>query len=142
MYFRFGRHFTETVFRFKKLNRQLKVVEWIFLSFAMIDLPLLLSGVKFAVLEPISQKIYLAAMPFSLYATAYLITRRLPLTSIYVIGSGLLLTFASAGFIDRLFISHRSHTEHYYLAYIEMGIVCEFLFLNYGLIYKTKMLQK
>jgi signal transduction histidine kinase len=142
MYFRFGRHFTETVFRFKKLNKQLIVVEWVFLGFATIDLPLLLSGVKFEVLEPVSQIIYLAAMPFSLYAIVYLVTRRLPLTSIYVIGSGLLLAFASAGFIDRLFISQRSHPESYYLAYIEMGIVCEFLFLNYGLIYKTKMLQK
>ena len=141
MYFRFGRHFTETVFRFKKLNRQLIVAEWIFLIFAMIDLPLLFSGVKFDVLEPLSQTIYLAAMPFSLYATTYLITRKLPLTSIYVVGSGLLLAFASAGFIDRLFISLRHHSEHYYLAYIEMGIVCEFLFLNYGLIYKTKMLH-
>jgi signal transduction histidine kinase len=142
MYFRFGRHFTETVFRFKKLNKQLVVVEWIFLAFATIDLPLLLSGIKFEVLEPVSQIIYLTAMPFSLYAIVYLVTRRLPLTSIYVIGSGLLLAFASAGFIDRLFISQRSHPESYYLAYIEMGIVCEFLFLNYGLIYKTKMLQK
>lgn len=141
MYFRFGRHFTETVFRFKKLNRQLIFVEWIFLSFAIVDIPLLLSGVKFGLLEPVSQKIYLAAMPFSFYAIIYLFTRKLPLTSIYVIGSGLLLTFASAGFIDRLFISQRHHTESYYLIYIELGIICEFLFLNYGLIYKTKMLQ-
>jgi signal transduction histidine kinase len=142
LYFRFGRHFTETVFRFKKLNRQLIVVEWIFLGFALIDLPLLLCGVPFKFLEPVSQTIYFAAMPFSLYAITYLITRKLPLTSIYVIGSGLLLTLASAGFIDRLLISKQIHSESYYLLYIEMGIVCEFLFLNYGLIYKTKMLQK
>lgn len=142
MYYRFGRHFTETVFRFKRLNNQLKFVEWVFLAFAAVDITLLLFGVPFDTLEPVSQKIYLAAMPFSLYAIGYLITRRLPLTSIYVIGSGLLLVFASIGFVDRIFISQRSHPESYYLIYVELGIVCEFLFLNYGLIYKTKMLQK
>src|SRR5438067_7518014 len=142
MYYRFGRYFTETRILYKKLNRQLIIVEWIFLLFSLLDMTLLFSGVDFHVLEPLSQKIYLAAIPFSVYAIIYLITRRQPLTSIYVIGSGLLLAFASAGFIDRVFISQRHHTENYYLVYIEVGIFCEFLFLNYGLIYKTRMLQK
>lgn len=142
MYYRFGRYFTETPTLYKKVNRQLIVAEWIFLGFSMIDIPLLLAGVDFHVLEPVSRAIYLTAMPFSVYAIIYLITRKHPLTSIYVIGSGLLLVFASAGFIDRIFISHRSHTENYYLRYVELGIFCEFLFLNYGLIYKTRMIQK
>lgn len=142
MYYRFGRYFTETRVLYKKLNNQLIIAEWIFLVFSLIDIILLFGGVDFHVLEPVSQKIYLAAMPFSVYAIIYLITRRQPLTSIYVIGSGLLLTFASASFIDRIFISQRHHPESYYLLYVEVGIFCEFLFLNYGLIYKTRMLQK
>jgi signal transduction histidine kinase len=142
MYFRFGRYFTETRTLYLQLNKQLKFVEWVFLSFSFVDIVLLFSGVDFHVLEPLSQKIYLVAIPFSIYAIIYLITRRQPLTSIYVIGSGLLLAFAAAGFIDRIFISQRTHSENYYLAFVELGIVCEFLFLNYGLIYKTRMLQK
>src|SRR5437773_5711756 len=100
MYFRFGRYFTETKVLYQKLNNQLVFAEWIFLTFSFIDIFLLLSGVSFFVLEPVSQTIYLAAMPFSIYAIVYLMTRRHPLTSIYVIGSGMLLIFSSIGFID------------------------------------------
>ncbi|HEX6332991.1 MAG TPA: sensor histidine kinase [Flavisolibacter sp.] len=142
MYFRFGRHFTETPVRYPRQNRQVVVAEYVFLTFAVIDIILLLNGVPFAVLEPVSQMIYLVAMPFSMYIIVFLITRRRILTSILVIGSGLLLLLASAAFIDLIFISKRSEPVDYYLAYIELGIFLEFLFLNYGLIYKTKLLQK
>jgi signal transduction histidine kinase len=81
-------------------------------------------------------------MPFSVYVILYLIMRKRKLTSILVIGSGLLLTLTSAGFIDASFITHYQHPPQYYLMYVELGIICEFLFLNFGLIYKTKMLQK
>lgn len=142
MYYRFGRYFTETPKLYPKLNRQLIIAEWVFLIFSCIDLLLLLNGVAFSVLEPLSKTIYLVAMPFSVYAIIYLITRKRKLTSIYVIGSGLLLAFASTGFIDRIFISERTRPESYYLLYVELGIFFEFLFLNYGLIYKTRMIQK
>ena len=141
MYYRFGRYFTETPQLYPRVNRMLQIAEWIFLSFSAIDVTLLLSGVHFNVLEPVSQLIYLLGMPFSLYIILFLITRRRKLTSILVIGSGLLLLFASAAFLDRIFISQRNQPESYYLVYIELGILLEFLFLNYGLIYKTKMVQ-
>jgi signal transduction histidine kinase len=142
MYFRFGRYFIGIPVLYPKFDRQLKPMEWIFMGFGFIDILLLVSGVPFHVLEPVSITIYLAAMPFSVYAIIYLITRRHPLASIYVIGSGLLLAFASAGFIDRIFISKHSRPESYHLIYLELGIFCEFVFLNYGLIYKTRKLQK
>ncbi|MFL5742203.1 MAG: histidine kinase [Flavisolibacter sp.] len=142
LYYRFGRYFTETPRLYPRLNRQLLVVEWIFLAFATSDLILLINGVSFNVLEPVSRMIYLLAMPFSFYAIIYLLTRKRKLTSIYVIGSGLLLAFASASFVDMFFISHHSRTESAYLLYIELGIFSEFVFLNYGLIYKTRLIQK
>jgi signal transduction histidine kinase len=142
MYYRFGRYFTETTSLYPKLNSKLIVAEWIFLGFSAIDMILSFNGIPFEVLEPVSKTIYLVAMPFSVYAIIYLITRSRRLTSIYVIGSGLLLLFGSVGFIDRLFISQQRRPEEYYLLYIELGIFFEFLFLNYGLIYKTRMIQK
>jgi signal transduction histidine kinase len=142
MYYRFGRYFTETPKLYPRFNRQLQVVEWVFLSFSAIDLVLLFNGTDFYYLEPVSKTIYLAAMPFSVYAIIFLLSRKRQLTSIFVIGSGLLLAFASMGFIDRIFISQRTHSENYYLAFIELGIFFEFLFLNFGLIYKTRLIQK
>jgi signal transduction histidine kinase len=142
MYFSFGRHFTETPQRYPRLNQQVKLMEWIFLGFGLTDIFLLFNGVDFYVLEPVSITIYLLAMPVSLYVILYLLTRKRKLTSILVIGSGLLLLFASAGFIDSNFISGNSRSEVDYIVYMELGIFCEFLFLNYGLIYKTRMIQK
>jgi signal transduction histidine kinase len=142
MYFRFGRHFIGIPVLYPKFDRQLKPMEWVFMTFGFIDITLLLFGVPFHVLEPVSITIYLAAMPFSVYAIIYLLTRRHPLASIYVIGSGLLLVIASIGFIDRIFISRHTRPESYHLVYLELGIFCEFVFLNYGLIYKTRKLQK
>lgn len=141
MYYKFGRYFTESPQLYPRVNRLIKAGEWVFISFGVIDISLLLSGLHFNVLEPISQTIYLVGMPFSLYIILFLITRRRKLTSILVIGSGFLLLFASAAFVDRIFISQRNQPESYYLLYIELGILFEFLFLNFGLIYKTKMLQ-
>ena len=142
MYYKFGRYFTETPRLYPQLNRQVKFAEWILIGFSVIDIPLLLYGLPFHVLEPISRAIYLVAMPFSIYVIIFLITRRRRLTSILVIGSSLLLFFASASFVQRIFITPNIHPESYYLAYVELGIFFEFLFLNYGLIYKTRMIQK
>ena len=141
MYYRFGRYFTETQLLYKKLNRVLICAEWIFIIYGVFDMATQFAGIDYFVIEPISQKIYLAAMPFSFYVIIYLITRKRKLTSILVIGSGLLLLFASASFIDLIFITKRSLPDSHYMIYMEAGILSEFLFLNYGLIYKTRMLQ-
>jgi signal transduction histidine kinase len=142
MYFKFGRYFTETPLLYPKINRMVKVIEWVFLTFGCIDIPLLLFGFDFYFFEPVSKAIYLTAMPFSLYIIYFLITRKRMLTTILVIGSGLLLVFASAGFIDAIFITKYTNPPAYYLAYIEAGIFFEFVFLNFGLIYKTRLIQK
>jgi signal transduction histidine kinase len=142
MYYRFGRHFTETPSLYKSLNRNLIIVEFLMILFGSIDIMLLVAGVDFNVLEPFSRLFFLFLMTFSLYVIGYLITRRKKLTSILVIGSGLLLLFATLAFIDQIYISKGAKPESHYMVYIELGVFFEFLFLNFGLIYKTRLLQK
>lgn len=142
MYFKFGRYFTEAHVFHKSIEQLLLVIERIFISFSMADVSLLLLGVPFQFFEVPTQILFLLSIPFCLYIIFYLIIRKRILTNIFVIGSGMLLLFGSAGFIDQTFITKGLHSPSYYLSYLEAGIGFEFLFLNYGLIYKTRMIQK
>ncbi|MDB5253697.1 MAG: histidine kinase [Flaviaesturariibacter sp.] len=142
MYFRFGRHFTETMTYHKGLDRMLHRVEQIFIGYGLLDLASLIVGLPYQVLELPTRLLFLASIPFFTYVIFFLITRRRRLTTLLVVGSALLLFCGSAGFIDQAYVSKTAHDTHYYIGYLEAGICAEFLFLNYGLIYKTRMIQK
>jgi signal transduction histidine kinase len=142
MYFRFGRHFTETMIYHKGLDKMLLWVERIFIYYGFFDLLSLIFGLPYPVLELPTRLLFLGSIPFFTYVIFFLITRRRRLTTLLVVGSAMLLFFGSAGFIDEAYVGKTAHDTHYYIGYLEAGICAEFLFLNYGLIYKTRMIQK
>lgn len=142
LYYRFGRHFTEMPVLYPTINRICRIVERSLFLFSAVDISLLLYGVHFNVLEPFSQKIYIAMMLISLVVIVFLIVQKRMLTTILVSGSGVFLLFAACTFLHSIFIAPDVHPETYYMAWMEMGMGGEFLLLNFGLIYKTRLLQK
>ncbi len=142
MYFKFGRHFTETITLYKKLNKQVIILESVFLIYGIVDIAGQFLGVDFQKTDIITQFLFIAAIPYSLYVIIFLMMRKNALTTILVIGSGLLLVFGSASFIDMIFITRKKMPESYYQNYMEIGVFFELLFLNFGLIYKTRLIHE
>ncbi len=142
MYFKFGRHFTEMVSLYKKINKQVIILESIFLVYGILDITGQFLGLDFEKTDIITQILFIAAIPYSLYVIIFLMMRKNALTTILVIGSGLLLVFGSASFIDMVYITKKQMPESYYQNYMVLGVFFELLFLNYGLIYKTRLIHE
>lgn len=140
-YYRFGRHYTEAKLLYERLNRQLVIFEWILIGWGTFDILTQLAGMDYNILEPFSLAFFIMAIPFSVYVIIFLLSQGRVLTNILVIGSSLLLIFSSIGLF---LIKTRYHelTQSYFQLFNEIGMVSELLFLNFGLIYKTRMLER
>ncbi len=141
MYLSFGRYFTETPTLYKKLNFQLLFVERVLLILGTIDIISQSFGMDYFAVEPISEAVYFSVMLFCIYVIIFLIRKKKVLTTILVLGSSCLLLFALLSLIDIIWISKSSSPVNNHL-FLELGIISELLFLNYGLIYKTRIMQK
>ncbi len=142
MYFHFGRLFTNSKKLYPVFDTIIKLTIYVIYFLALIDILLLLSGYSYERIDRYFQYASLALAAVTIYAVVYMITRRQILTSLLVIGSFFLMIFASIGLIKSLFISHQPVSYEENVMYIEIGIVFEFLFLTYGLIYKTRLIEK
>jgi signal transduction histidine kinase len=141
MYFKFGRYFTETKTHYTRLNRQLEFAESFLVIFGSVDIITQSIGLADKVMDIASNAVYVALIPFCIYVIIFMITRGRKLTNILVIGSSLLFICAVGGFVDVMFSSGTEPRLDFQL-YLEVGVVLELLFLNFGLIYKTRMLEK
>lgn len=142
MYFHFGRQFTDLPKKDSSFNRFVIYVANIILVTGIIDLFLQVAGVSYLQSDKIIRWIFFSIIFVAVYIVFYLIKKRQTLTTIFVIGSLLLVVGASIGLIDLLFFSSHLSTPSNFIIYLEVGIICEFLFLTYGLVYKTKVINE
>ncbi|MGB3006033.1 MAG: sensor histidine kinase [Chitinophagaceae bacterium] len=142
-YFKFGRLFTNSNILYPIFSRQLKYVATFLIFIGSIDIIFQVSGVMpFNTLDRLFNIIHLILVIYSLGVVYYLLRKNNKLTTILVIGSSILVFCASGSLIDSLFITKGMMPATYYASYIELGIIGELLFLNYGLNFKTKLEQK
>jgi signal transduction histidine kinase len=117
-------------------------VETFLISVGLVDVVLQVTGsMPFATADIVFNVIHLALVVYSLGVVYFLLRKKNKLTTILVLGSFILVLCASISIIDALFITKGQMSDAYYAYYIELGIIGELLFLNYGLNYKTKMEQ-
>lgn len=142
-YFKFGRLFTKTNELYPTFNRQVIYIENFLIGIGLLDAFLILAGfLNYFDLKLFFNFIHLLLIFYTAWVVFYLLKKKNILTSILVIGCGILLLFSAISFIDTLFISKGLKPETFYVGYIQIGIIAELLFLNYGLNFKTKLEQK
>lgn len=142
-YFRFGRYYTNSNTLYPAFSRQLIIVENFLILVGGVDAILqLFRIVPFATFDIIFNIVHLLIIPYALGVVIYLYRKKQRLITILVFGSSILILFAGYSIVDYLFITNGKNSEAYYAAFVEIGIIGEIIFLNYGLNYKTKLEQK
>ena len=142
MYFHFGRQFTDLPKSDFKANIYLRHIANTIFIIGSIDLLLCIAGISYLQLDKVMRWIFLSIVVVSLVTIVYLFKKNDPLTKIFVIGSSLLVLGAATGLIDLLFFSKSDTTQSSLIIYLELGIIGEFLFLTFGLVYKNKIINQ
>lgn len=141
-YYKFIRHFIEAPFNFNRLNRHFLTAEKLLLGAV-----LTLFFIRLFLGSIIAQQSFVWMMflivPLNLYLLVQLVMIRQKLSNIIAIGSFLLFLFARFAVFASLFT--KSQGEVFMdapLAFSIGGILLDFVFFDFALIYKTQLVYK
>ncbi len=134
-YFKFGEHFCNMDTLYNSVTKVLRKVQKIILLFAIIDIITSAIAQRYFIYEPLFFSLTAILVFYSLYLVIFLVKQKDVLANILVLGTLFLLTGTSFSILY-MKISGLNHAETIWLSFI--GVVVEFLFLNFGLILKSK----
>lgn len=140
MYYKFIRYYLDLAIFYPKFNRafiiaELTVISVAFLIFAMGLFPMQ----HFSVF--LFKSIYLLTIPFNLSFMIYLGTRGKKLNSIVMLGTLLAMAIVRLSLIKYFYVKDQQFEMWNYQVIIA-SIVLLFLFLNFALIYKSRLYQQ
>ena len=140
-YFRFGMHFCNMPHLYPRHTNILKMVTIVMFTIGSADIitSYLHGGFYFS--DKYMLWIILVISAFSLYIIVFLGSKKVLFNRILVSGSMCLLAFGLMALAD-MKLSNHSKSGLHYMTYHMAGATLEFLFLNYGLILKSKMIEK
>ncbi len=140
-YYGFGRHFCNMNSLYVKQNLFQLKLEKFMMAFAIFD-TLTSLIYKDYFLPDIYVKFFIVfLMLYSIYIIWFLATRKNILNSILVTGSSFLLLGGIIYAIEYV-RTENSYSGDYYMQFYIYGVILEFLFLNFGLIYKSKLINE
>ena len=140
-YFRFGRNFCSMETLYPHINKIAARLETGMLIFGSIDMVTSYFNKGYYFPDSIIQYVVLGVILFAFYVIGLLARKNIVLNRILVSGSFCALAFGTACLIDMWWSDH-SKSGMYYMQYHIAGTTLEFLFLNYGLLLKSKMIEK
>ncbi len=134
-YFKFGEYFCNMDQKYTAVTKVLRWVQKIVLVIGIADI--ISAGIthRYFINEPLFFFCTGILILYSLYLVLFLVRQKDILANILVLGTLFLLTGTTFSILY-MKISGRPHYETIWLTYI--GVVVEFLFLNFGLILKSK----
>ncbi len=140
-YFRFGRNFCSMESLYPRINLIATRLETGMIIFGSIDMvtSYFYGGYYFS--DDIVKYFVFAIVLFAFYVIGLLAMKNIVLNRILVSGSFCALAFGTACLVDMLLSDHKK-SGLYYMQYHIVGTTLEFLFLNYGLLLKSKMIEK
>lgn len=134
-YFKFGEHFCNMDTLYTNVTRVLRKVQKIILVIAIVDIVTASIAQKYVIYEPLFFFITIMLVLYSLYLIIFLVKQKDVFANILVLGTLFLLTGTTFSILH-MKIAGLNHSETIWLSFI--GVVVEFLFLNFGLILKSK----
>lgn len=140
MYTRFLRIFLDLDRTYPKFNKLFIIIEQIFIPSGLLVFVLgmfSLQGYSFKIFA----FLYVLSLPFYLYSIIYLGTRKRTINRIILAGSLVAVVIARSAAIQHYF-SGDQNFQLINFEYIIASIVVLFLFLNIGLLYKSKLVQE
>ena len=137
-YFKFGRHFIEAATRYPVIDKLMKATEIFLFIFIVFDITLLFftgdTKLENFVFLPVNILIFLVLI----YVFRSMILRNEVLDRFILSGS---LCYAISAFITMWVGQNRSPAEDGHIVVLQIGAIIEMIFLNAGLVYKSRMLQ-
>ena len=134
-YFKFGEHFCNMDTLYSNVTKVLRKVQKSILVLAIVDIITSAIAQKYFIYEPLFFLLTAILVFYSLYLVIFLVKQKDVLANILVLGTLFLLTGTTFSIIY-MKISGLNHSETIGLSFI--GVVVEFLFLDFGLILKSK----
>lgn len=134
-YFKFGEYFCNMDSLYTNETKLLRKVQKTILIVAIVDIITSAFTQKYFIYEPLLFSLTALLVFYSLYLVIFLVKQKDVLANILVLGTLFLLTGTSFSILY-MKIAGLNHAETIWLSFI--GVVVEFLFLNFGLILKSK----
>lgn len=137
-YFKFGRHFIDAASRYPGMNRLMKFSESILLLFIIVDIIILYFSRNFSlqnyIFFPINTYVFLVLI----YVFREMIRKNVSLDKFILTGS---LFYAICALITMLIGQGKSPLDENHIMILQIGAIVEMVFINAGLVYKSRMLQ-
>lgn len=141
LYFLFGLHFCNIESINKQFAKQLKIVSWAYIAFGTVELIIsYIAGYCF-ISEMYLLPLFVFVVLYSFYLIYYLYQTKNTLIIILILGSFFLLFFTTLS-VFYVWNTGRSLSGADYMLYDEIGAFLEFVCLNFGLVYKTKLINE
>jgi signal transduction histidine kinase len=140
-YFRFGRNFCNMPQLYPRHNSVLLKLENVMFVIGAVDIVTSYFHGGYYFPDIYMRYIIIAISLFSFYLIGYLGSKKVLFNRILVMGSFCVLLFGCISLADMIITNH-SRSGLHYMQYHVVGIALEFVFLNYGLILKSKMIEK
>lgn len=134
-YFKFGEHFCNMDTLYTNVTSILRKVQKAILALALVDIITSSIAQKYFIYEPLFFFLTIVLVFYSLYLILFLVKQNDVFANILVLGTLFLLTGTTFSILY-MKIARLNHAETIWLSFI--GVVVEFLFLNFGLILKSK----
>lgn len=140
-YYGFGRHFCDMAHLHKPQNTFQRRLERGMILFCIFDIVSCVIYRDYFFPDIIVKVFFVLLMLYSIYIVWFLATRKRVLNTILVTGSSFLLIGGIVYAIE--FVrTDNSLPGSYYMQFYIYGVILEFMFLNFGLIYKSKLVQE
>ncbi|MFT3682912.1 MAG: ATP-binding protein [Ferruginibacter sp.] len=140
-YFRFGRNFCNMPDLYPKHNYILMRLEAVMFVIGGVDIITSYFYGHYYLPDSIVKYVIIAICIFSFYLIGFLGSKKILLNRILVTGSFCVLFFGTISLIDMI-VTNYSKSGMRYMQYHVIGITLEFVCLNYGLMLKSKMIEK
>lgn len=140
-YYGFGRHFCDMAHLHTSQNTFQLRLERGMILFCVFDIVSCLIYRDYFFPDIIVKVFFVMLMLYSIYIVWFLATRKRILNTILVTGSSFLLVGGIIYAIEYV-RTDNSLPGSYYMQFYIYGVILEFMFLNFGLIYKSKLVQE
>lgn len=134
-YFKFGEYFCNMDAKYTKVTKQLRIVQKCLLVVAIADIITALLSRGYFINESLFFACTIILVFYSIYLVLFLIRQKDILANILVLGTLFLISGTSLSILN-MKLTGLPHCDTIWISYI--GVVIEFLFLNFGLILKSK----